>query len=65
MCLLDIRLILEDDTEVIFQRTELLVCHLDHSVGEKINLVLFEKWMVLLGRVVEESSFDLGSIIVN
>lgn len=61
----DFRVLFEDNAEVVSYGGELFVGHFHHSVGEEINLVLFEHWVEFLGHVVEESTFDASAIGVN
>jgi hypothetical protein len=63
--LMDLRVLIKNNAEIILNRCELLVGHFDTSIGEKINFVLFKNFTKHFSRVIKESSLNLCSVLIN
>ena len=63
--LMDKWILFENNTEIISNWREFFVSHFDVTVWEKINFVLFKDFSEHFGWVVEESSFDLCSVLIH
>ncbi len=59
------RLLVEDNRVVVLYTCVFLVCHFDLAVCKQVNLVFNQNLVVVVCLLVEESTLDLGPLIVN
>lgn len=52
------------DAEVVFDRSELLVSHPNHSVREQIHFILFNLWEEVLRSIIKESCLDVCAHLI-
>ena len=62
--LYNLSVLLENNTEVILDRCEALVCHFDNSVREEVHHVLVNLRLELVCSLIEEGALDLRAIHV-
>lgn len=60
----DLSVLLENNTEVILDRCEALICHFDYSIREEVHHVLVNLRFELVRSLIEEGALDLRAIHV-
>ena len=61
---LDRRVLIEHDSVLIFDAGVLLIGHFDLAIRKRVNLVLLQIGLIVLGLVIEESCLDLCAIVI-